>query len=199
MLILTLILRLRQICCHPLIAGVDLKHRSVSGKMELLKETLVELLASGHKILIFSQFVSMLRIMEEHLQREGIAYAYMDGASQNRQEEVERFNRDPALKVFLLSLKVGGVGLNLTSADTVIIYEPWWNPAVENQAIDRVHRIGQNNAVLAYRLITKGTIEEKMLELQNRKRFLMDALVLSEESLGKKLDWEDIKFLLDMK
>ena len=199
MVILTLILRLRQICCHPLIAGVDLGHRSVSGKMELLKETLAELLAGGHKVLIFSQFVSMLKIMEEYLEREKITYAYMDGSSKDRQEEVERFNGDPSLKVFLLSLKVGGVGLNLTSADTVIIYEPWWNPAVENQAIDRVHRIGQNNAVLAYRLITKGTIEEKMLELQNRKRFLMDTLVLSEETIGKKLDWEDIKFLLDMK
>ncbi len=199
MLILTLILRLRQICCHPLIAGVDLKHRSVSGKMELLKETLGELLAGGHKVLIFSQFVSMLSIMEDYLKHENIAYAYMDGSSRDRQEEVARFNNDPALKVFLLSLKVGGVGLNLTSADAVIIYEPWWNPAVENQAIDRVHRIGQHNSVLAFRLITKGTIEEKMLELQNRKRFLMDALVLSEDSIGKKLDWDDIKFLLDMK
>jgi non-specific serine/threonine protein kinase len=199
MVILTLILRLRQICCHPLIAGVDLGHRSVSGKMELLKETVDELLAGGHKVLIFSQFVQMLKIMEEHLNREKITYAYMDGSSKDRQEEVNRFNSDPSLRVFLLSLKVGGVGLNLTSADTVIIYEPWWNPAVENQAIDRVHRIGQSNSVLAYRLITKGTIEEKMLELQNRKRFLMDALVLSEEGVGKKLDWEDIKFLLDMK
>jgi SNF2 family DNA or RNA helicase len=199
MIILTLILRLRQICCHPLISGVDLGHRSVSGKMELLKETLDELLAGGHKVLIFSQFVSMLRIIEDYLKREKIAYAYMDGSSTDRQEEVARFNSDPELKVFLLSLKVGGVGLNLTSADTVIIYEPWWNPAVENQAIDRVHRIGQSNSVLAYRLITKGTIEEKMLELQNRKRFLMDSLVLSEDSIGKKLDWEDIKFLLDMK
>jgi len=199
MVILTLILRLRQICCHPLIAGVDLGHRSVSGKMELLKETLSELLAGGHKILVFCQFVSMLKIMEEYLEREKIPYAYMDGSSQDRQQEVERFNNDPSLKVFLLSLKVGGVGLNLTSADAVIIYEPWWNPAVENQAIDRAHRIGQSKSVLAYRLITKGTIEEKMLELQNRKRFLMDSLVLSEENIGKKLDWEDIKFLLDMK
>ncbi len=199
MVILTLILRLRQICCHPLIAGVDLGHRSVSGKMELLKETLTELLAGNHKVLIFSQFVSMLKIMEEYLEREKITYAYMDGSSKDRQEEVARFNNDPSLRVFLLSLKVGGVGLNLTSADTVIIYEPWWNPAVENQAIDRVHRIGQRNAVLAYRMITKGTIEEKMLELQNRKKFLVDALVLSEETIGKKLDWDDIKFLLDLK
>ncbi|MEI7998612.1 MAG: SNF2-related protein, partial [Candidatus Omnitrophota bacterium] len=199
MVILTLILRLRQICCHPIIAGVDLGHRSVSGKMELLKETLNELLAGGHKVLIFSQFVQMLSVMEDYLKHEKISYAYMDGSSKDRQEEVDRFNNDPTLKVFLLSLKVGGVGLNLTSADTVIIYEPWWNPAVENQAIDRVHRIGQNNSVLAYRLITKGTIEEKMIELQNRKRFLMDALVLSEEGVGKKLDWEDIKFLLDLK
>ncbi len=199
MVILTLILRLRQICCHPIIAGVDLGHRSVSGKMELLKETIDELLAGGHKVLIFSQFVQMLKVIEDHLKRENISYAYMDGSSKNRQEEVDRFNNDPSLRVFLLSLKVGGVGLNLTSADTVIIYEPWWNPAVENQAIDRVHRIGQRNSVLAYRLITKGTIEEKMLQLQNRKRFLTEALILSEEGIGKKLDWEDIKFLLDLK
>ncbi len=197
MLILTLILRLRQICCHPIIAGVDLKHRSVSGKMELLKETIDELLASGHKVLIFSQFVQMLHLIEDHLKHEKISYAYMDGSSRDRQDEVNRFNNDPSLRVFLLSLKVGGVGLNLTSADTVIIYEPWWNPAVENQAIDRVHRIGQTNSVLAYRLITKGTIEEKMVQLQNRKRFLTESLILSEEGIGKKLDWDDIKFLLD--
>ena len=199
MVILTLILRLRQICCHPIIAGVDLGHRSVSGKMELLKETIDELLAGGHKVLIFSQFVQMLNVMEDYLKRENITYAYMDGSSKDRQEEVDRFNNDPSLRVFLLSLKVGGVGLNLTSADTVIIYEPWWNPAVENQAIDRVHRIGQRNSVLAYRMITKGTIEEKMLDLQNRKRFLTESLILSEEGIGKKLDWEDIKFLLDLK
>ena len=199
MVILTLILRLRQICCHPIIAGIDLGHRSVSGKMELLKETINELLAGGHKVLIFSQFVQMLKVMEDYLKRENISYAYMDGSLKNRQEEVDRFNNNLSLRVFLLSLKVGGVGLNLTSADTVIIYEPWWNPAVENQAIDRVHRIGQNNSVLAYRLITKGTIEEKMLQLQNRKRFLTEALILSEEGIGKKLDWEDIKFLLDLK
>ncbi len=197
MLILTLILRLRQICCHPELAGIRSKHRiGVSAKMDLLKETLLELLSSGHRVLIFSQFVGMLHIIREHLNREKVVYEYMDGQTKDRQKPVERFNNDPAVKVFLLSLKVGGLGLNLTSADTVILYEPWWNPAVEQQAIDRTHRIGQKNAVLAYHFIARGTIEEKIQELQQRKRFLMSSLVLSEKSIAKKLDWDDIKFLL---
>ncbi len=200
MFILTLILRLRQICCHPELAGVRLKHRiGVSAKTDLLKEMLQEAVSSGHRVLIFSQFVEMLGILRDHLMREKIPFEYMDGRTKDRQKPVERFNTDASVKVFLLSLKVGGLGLNLTSADTVILYEPWWNPAVEQQAIDRAHRIGQNKAVLAYHLIARGTIEEKILELQGRKKFLMNALVLSEDSMSKKLGWDDIKFLLDLK
>lgn len=200
MLILTLILRLRQICCHPELAGVRLKHRiGISAKTDLLKEMLGELLSSGHRVLVFSQFVEMLHIIRDHLTVEKVSFEYLDGSTTNRQARVEHFNSDPGVKVFLLSLKAGGLGLNLTSADTVILYEPWWNPAVEQQAIDRTHRIGQKNVVLAYHLIARGTIEEKILQLQERKKFLMSSLVLSEDSMAKKLGWDDIKFLLDIK
>ncbi|MBF0387382.1 MAG: SNF2 helicase associated domain-containing protein [Candidatus Omnitrophica bacterium] len=200
MLILTLILRLRQICCHPELAGAGIKHRiGISAKTDLLKEMLGEILSSGHRVLVFSQFVGMLEIIRDHLTKEQIAFEYMDGRTQDRQKRVEHFNSDPTVQVFLLSLKTGGLGLNLTSADTVILYEPWWNPAVEQQAIDRTHRIGQKKAVVAYHLIARGTIEEKILELQERKKFLMSSLVLSDESIAKKLGWDDIKFLLDIK
>jgi len=200
MLILTLLLRLRQICCHPQIAGVALKHHiGVSAKTDLFKEMLQELLSSGHRVLVFSQFVEMLKILKEYLEHEKITYEYMDGKTKDRQAKVEHFNTDKDVKVFLLSLKVGGLGLNLTSADTVILYEPWWNPAVEQQAIDRAHRMGQKNAVLAYHLIARGTIEERILELQERKKSMMNALVLSDETVFKSLGWEDIKFLLDLK
>ncbi len=199
MKILTVILRLRQICCHPELAHVKLGHRlSVSAKLNLLKELLAEALSGGHRVLIFSQFIGMLGIIAQYLKKEDIVFEYMDGSTTERRECVDRFNSDTKVKVFLLSLKVGGVGLNLTGADTVIIFEPWWNPAVEDQAIDRAHRIGQRNTVTAYKLICKGTIEEKMLELQKRKRNMIDSLVIAEDGIAKKLGWEDIKFLLDI-
>ncbi len=197
--ILTVILRLRQICCHPQLANVDLGHRLlVSAKLNLLKEMIQESISGGHKVLIFSQFIGMLSIISEYLKKENINFDYMDGSTDNRGDVVNHFNNTPETKVFLLSLKVGGVGLNLTSADTVIIYEPWWNPAVEDQAIDRAHRIGQASTVNAYRLICKGTIEEKILDLQRRKKNLIDSLIISEEGIAKKLGWEDVKFLLDI-
>ncbi|MEI6437401.1 MAG: DEAD/DEAH box helicase [Candidatus Omnitrophota bacterium] len=200
MLILTLILRLRQICCHPELAGLRLKHRiGISAKTDLLKEMLAETLSAGHRVLIFSQFVGMLDIIRDHLTREKIVFEYMDGKTKDRQKRVEHFNSDPSVQVFLLSLKTGGLGLNLTSADTVILYEPWWNPAVEQQAIDRTHRIGQKRPVVAYHLIARGTIEEKILQLQERKKFLMSSLVLSDEGIAKTLGWDDMKFLLDIK
>ena len=199
MKILTIILRLRQICCHPQLAKVNLGHRLlVSAKLNLLKEMLQEALSGGHKVLIFSQFVGMLEIIAEYLNKEGIVFEYMDGSTKDRPQAVERFNSSPEVKVFLLSLKVGGVGLNLTSADTVILFEPWWNPAVEDQAIDRAHRIGQENTVMAYKFICKGTIEEKILELQKRKKNMIDSLVVAEDGIAKKLGWDDIKFLLDI-
>lgn len=199
MKILTVLLRLRQICCHPELAHVKLGHRlAVSAKLNLLKEILQEAVSGGHNILIFSQFVTMLSIIAEYLKKEKILFEYMDGSTKDRPGAVERFNTADDVKIFLLSLKVGGVGLNLTKADTVILYEPWWNPAVEDQAVDRAHRIGQKSAVTAYKLICKGTIEEKILELQKRKKNLIDSLVVSEEGIAKKLGWEDIKFLLDL-
>lgn len=199
MTILTVLLRLRQICCHPALAGVNLgRHFSNSAKLMLLKELVSEAIDAGHKIIIFSQFVQMLEIIAEYLRKDGVVYEYMDGSTRDRQEPVLRFNNDDAVKVFLLSLKVGGFGLNLTAADTVILYEPWWNPAVEEQAIDRAHRIGQQKTVLAYKMITKGTIEEKILELQKQKKRIFDSLIVSEDGIAKKLNWEDIKFLLDI-
>ena len=199
MKILTIILRLRQICCHPELANVKLGHRlSISAKLNLLKEMLQEVISGGHKVLIFSQFVGMLGIIAEYLKKENIVFEYMDGSTKDRLETVERFNSSDEVKVFLLSLKVGGVGLNLTSADTVILFEPWWNPAVEDQAIDRAHRIGQLKSVMAYKFICKGTIEEKILELQKRKKNMIDSLVVAEEGIAKKLGWEDIQFLLDI-
>ncbi len=199
MMILTALLRLRQICCHPELAGLRLGHRlSISAKLNLLKELIGEVVSGGRKVIIFSQFVEMLKIIGDYLTKEKIIFEHMDGRTKDRQTIVERFNADPERRVFLLSLKVGGVGLNLTSADTVILYEPWWNPAVEDQAIDRVHRIGQSQTVSAYRLITKGTIEEKIMELQKRKKNLIDSLIVSEKGIAKKLGWEEIKFLLEI-
>ena len=148
--------------------------------------------------MIFSQFIGMLGIIAEYLKKENIIFEYMDGSTKDRRETVDRFNSSDEVKVFLLSLKVGGVGLNLTSADTVILFEPWWNPAVEDQAIDRAHRIGQQKTVMAYKFICKGTIEEKILELQKRKKNMIDSLVVAEEGIAKKLGWEDIRFLLDI-
>lgn len=200
MMILTVILRLRQICCHPQLAGVTLGHKfSISAKLNLLKELLDEALSGGHRVLIFSQFIGMLKIIAEYLNKEKIRFEYMDGQTSNRQEIVERFNRDFSSPVFLLSLKVGGVGLNLTGADTVFLFDPWWNPAVESQAIDRAHRIGQKNAVVAHKFIVKGTIEEKILELQKKKKFLTDSLIVADEDIvSGKLTLEDIKFLLEL-
>src|SRR5207248_7828643 len=130
----------------------------------------------GHKTLVFSQFTSLLAIVRERLETEGIPYAYLDGRTRDRQARVQQFQDDPDCKVFLISLKAGGLGLNLTAADYVFLLDPWWNPAVEQQAIDRTHRIGQTRPVTAYRLVARGTVEEKVIELQHRKRALAQAL-----------------------
>lgn len=199
MKILTAILRLRQICCHPALIGSTIEEQvNESGKFNLLQELVSEALSGGHKLVIFSQFTKMLKLIEDYFAAENIKYEYMDGQTKDRKERINSFNNDDSVKVFLLSLKVGGVGLNLTSADTVILYEPWWNPAVENQAVDRVHRIGQTLPVSAYRLIAKGTIEEKIMHLQEKKKNLMDSLIISEKDISKSLSWNDIKFLLDL-
>ena len=148
------------------------------------------------KVLIFSQFVKMLHLLRDDLEKEGIKFNYLDGSTKNRQEQVDTFQNDPSIQVFLISLKAGGVGLNLTAADYVFILDPWWNPAVENQAIDRSHRIGQKRTVFYYKFITEGTIEEKILNLQQRKAQLSDDIISVEEDMYKTLNAGDLEALL---
>jgi SNF2 family DNA or RNA helicase len=157
-----------------------------------LRELVEEAESGGHKVLVFSQFVSMLKLIQNALDEDKIRYEYLDGSTTDRPERIDRFQTDPTIPVFLISLKAGGSGLNLTAADTVIHYDPWWNPAVEDQASDRAHRIGQNKVVTVYRLVAADTIEEKILELKQKKKDLV-ASVLSEDVGGeKKLTREDL-------
>jgi SNF2 family DNA or RNA helicase len=148
-------------------------------------------------MLVFSQFVSMLRLIEEELKNEGISYGYLDGQTKDRAGAVDQFQSASEIPVFLISLKAGGTGLNLSAADTVLHVDPWWNPAVEDQATDRAHRIGQTQVVTSYKLITRGTVEEKILDLQNKKREIIDATVDSEEPLMTGLSIEEIASLLE--
>ena len=156
----------------------------------------MEHIDSGHKVLLFSQFTSMLKLVQDYLKSADISYCYLDGATRNRQEVVDKFNNSPEIPVFLLSLKAGGTGLNLTSADTVIIYDPWWNPATELQAADRTHRIGQTRTVRSIKLLVKDSIEEKILALQERKQEIFDQVVENPALSAEKLSIEDLKFLL---
>ena len=158
----------------------------------MLETAMVE----GHKILVFSQFVKHLNLLSEHLKNKKIDFAYLDGSTKNRQREVERFQEQDTLKVFLISLKAGGLGLNLTKADYVFILDPWWNPAIEAQAVDRAHRIGQENRVFTYKFISRNTVEEKILALQTKKRKLAADLITTEESFVKSLSKDDIRSLL---
>ncbi len=164
--------------------------------MDLLQELLDEIMDGGHRVLIFSQFVSMLHLVRDLLKSQSIDYCYLDGSTRRRSEVVQRF-QSSVIPVFLISLKAGGVGLNLTGADTVIHLDPWWNPSVEAQAIARAHRIGQNRIVTSYRLIARNTIEEKILALQERKQDQTDALLTSQSAPAMNgLGWEDIEGLL---
>jgi len=193
--ILEALLRLRQIANHPQLMQPDIERSS--GKFELLRETLDTLRSEGHKALIFSQFVNMLGLVREILDADKVPYMYLDGSTRNRQERVDTFQSDPKIPFFLISLKAGGVGLNLTAADYVIHIDPWWNPAVERQATDRTHRIGQDKPVFVYKLITRGTVEEKILELQERKRVLVDQIVATEEGFFKSLTSDDVSVIFD--
>jgi len=184
------LLRLRQICNHPRL--VESTFRGRSAKFEQLLETLAILQAEGHKALIFSQFVQMLTILREHLDQQNVSYTYLDGKTQNRAAVVDRFQTDPHVHFFLISLKAGGVGLNLTAADYVIHIDPWWNPAVEQQATDRTHRIGQEKPVFIYKLIVRESVEEKMVHLQERKRALADSIITSEQGIVKALTRDDV-------
>ncbi|MFB0499603.1 SNF2 family DNA or RNA helicase [Mucilaginibacter sp. OAE612] len=188
------LIKLRQIANHPIM--IDKDYEGDSGKFEDVVHTLGNVLDGGHKVLIFSQFVKQLSIYREHFERIGIPYVYLDGATQNRGDVVKQFQEDEKTRVFLISIKAGGVGLNLTEADYVFILDPWWNPAVEQQAIDRTHRIGQTKNVFIYKFITKDSVEEKILALQQRKLSLSRALITTEESFIKSLTAEDIKEIL---
>lgn len=187
------LLRLRQICNHPRL--VEKSSQAASAKFELLMETLDTLHAEGHKALVFSQFVQMLKLVQAELKRRRVPFAYLDGQTANRQARVDEFQHNAQVPFFLISLKAGGVGLNLTAADYVIHIDPWWNPAVEMQATDRTHRIGQQKPVFVYKLIVRDSVEEKIVELQERKRSLVRQLIATEGGFFKSLSADDIKML----
>ena len=193
--ILEALLRMRQAACHPGLVHAA-RRADASAKLDTLFEELPILLDERHKVLVFSQFTSLLSIVREGMDERGIAYAYLDGKSRDRAEQVKRFQNDPAVPVFLISLKAGGLGLNLTAAEYVFLLDPWWNPAVEAQAIDRAHRIGQTRTVVAYRLVARDTIEEKILQLQESKRSLADAIVGEENSVLRQITADDLDLLL---
>ncbi len=172
------------------------KHAESSAKIETLLAQLDQVLEENHKVLVFSQFTSLLAIVRSRLDAAGIPYIYLDGRTRDRQARVEQFQNDPQAKLFLISLKAGGLGLNLHAAEYVYLLDPWWNPAVEAQAIDRAHRIGQTRRVFAYRLIARDTVEEKVLALQQSKRDLADAIITADNSVMRNLTREDLDLLL---
>jgi SNF2 family DNA or RNA helicase len=198
MLVLTTLLRLRQICCDVrlLKTGEPGQSAPPSGKVELFHELIEETLDGGHRALVFSQFTTMLGLLRQELTAQNIQCCYLDGATRDRAAVVEKFQSDPTVPVFLISLKAGGTGLNLTGADTVIHFDPWWNPAVEAQATDRAHRIGQRKVVTSYKLIARGTVEEKILTLQARKRAQTEAVLGGEEQFANALNWDEIRELI---
>ncbi|HEU0084362.1 MAG TPA: DEAD/DEAH box helicase, partial [Bradyrhizobium sp.] len=195
-IVLEALLRLRQVCCDPALLKFDDGVERRSAKLDRLMEMVIELLSEGRKIIVFSQFTSMLALIRTRLDAERIRYSVLTGETVDRKTAIETFQRG-ATDVFLVSLKAGGVGLNLTAADTVIIYDPWWNPAVEQQAIDRAHRIGQDKAVFVYRLVAAGTVEEKMDELKARKRALADSVFERDGRIDSALTEEDVRALFE--
>jgi len=189
------LLRLRQAACHP---GLIDKKRlpESSSKVDSLVAQLIEVVSEGHKALVFSQFTSFLAIVKKQLDANKLAYEYLAGQTRDRQRCVQRFQEDENCPIFLISLKAGGLGLNLTRAEYVFLLDPWWNPAVEAQAIDRSHRIGQTRHVFAYRLIARDTVEEKIIELQRSKRDLADAIINEDNGILASLNRETIEVLL---
>jgi superfamily II DNA or RNA helicase len=195
---LTQLLRLRQICCDPRLVDPAKGAAAGSAKLEAFRELLAESIDEGHRMLVFSQFTSLLALLREELDAQGVAYCYLDGSltPKARQAAVDKFQGDAAIPVFLISLKAGGTGLNLTGADTVVHYDPWWNPAVEAQATDRTHRIGQTKVVTSYRLICAGTVEEKVMALQDQKRALLAGVFEASDAAAAKLSLADLRALL---
>jgi SNF2 family DNA or RNA helicase len=185
--------KLRQAACDPRLLGLprEFAHED-SAKVMAFRELIEEAEAGGHRVLVFSQFVSMLKILKSALDEDRVRYEYLDGSTTDRMERIDRFQNDPTIPVFLISLKAGGSGLNLTAADTVIHFDPWWNPAVEDQASDRAHRIGQKKVVTVYRLVAAGTIEEKILELKEKKKELVSAVLTEDSGGAKKLSRTDL-------
>ena len=195
--VLDALLKLRQICCDPRLLKTALKGKvAPSAKLATLMEMLDELLAEGRSILLFSQFTSMLALIEAELDERKIAYAKLTGATRDRKKPIELF-QSGEVKLFLISLKAGGTGLTLTAADTVIHYDPWWNPAVENQATDRAHRIGQVKPVFVYKLIAKGTLEERIVEMQAKKGALAAGLLDGDAHAVGALDAKDLQALFE--
>jgi SNF2 family DNA or RNA helicase len=195
MQILEALLRLRQAACHSALIDPARAHEP-SAKFEVLIPRLLEVIAEGHKALVFSQFTSLLALLRPRLDALHTPYEYLDGRTRDRASRVERFQTDPSCPLFLISLKAGGLGLNLTAAEYVFLLDPWWNPAVEAQAIDRAHRIGQSRHVFAYRLLARDTVEEKVAELQQTKRALADAILNADAGLMRSLNVEDLEMLL---
>jgi SNF2 family DNA or RNA helicase len=196
-IILDALLKLRQICCHPQLLSLPSARKvTESAKLDLLMDLLPEMLDEGRRILLFSQFTSMLAIIEEELTKAKIPYVLLTGSTTDRATPIDQFQKGE-VAVFLISLKAGGTGLNLTAADTVIHYDPWWNPAVENQATDRAHRIGQTKKVFVYKLLTEGTVEEKILALQARKKELVEGLLDEDRAENLKLTHDDIDLLFE--
>jgi superfamily II DNA or RNA helicase len=195
MVIFNALLRLRQICCDlRLLKLDDVDESAASGKTDLFGELLEEAIDGGHRLLVFSQFTSMLGLLKERLEAESLEYCYLDGSTRGRSEVVDRFQNSD-IPVFLISLKAGGVGLNLTGADTVVHFDPWWNPAIEDQATGRAHRIGQRNVVTSYKLIARDTVEEKILRLQEKKREAIQSVFGDEEQLADALSWDEVQDL----
>lgn len=194
---LTQLLRLRQICCDPRLV-VPASSADHSSKLETFRELLAESIDDGHRLLVFSQFTSLLGLLRAELDEQNLSYCYLDGGTpqKQRQAEVDRYNNSPDIPVFLISLKAGGTGLNLTGADTVVHFDPWWNPAVEAQATDRAHRIGQKKVVTSYKLICTGTVEEKVLHMQETKRALLADVFEASDASNAKLTLADLKSLL---
>ena len=193
--VLEALLRLRQAACHPGLLD-PARQDEPSAKLDALLPLLEEVIDEGHKALVFSQFTSMLALVRKRIEEAGLTYEYLDGQTRDRKERVDRFQTDPGCGLFLISLRAGGLGLNLTAADYVFILDPWWNPAVEAQAIDRTYRIGQTRHVMAYRLVCKDSVEEKILELQSRKRELADAILTDDNAVLSDLSPEDLEMLL---
>ncbi len=199
MIVLNALLRLRQICCDLRLLKMENAEFTddSSGKVAMFGELLEQAIDGGHRVLVFSQFTTMLALLKDKLTAEKIEYCYLDGSTTNRGAVVEKFQGNAKIPVFLISLKAGGVGLTLTGADTVIHFDPWWNPAVEDQATDRAHRIGQTRVVTSYKLIARGTVEEKILALQQKKRAIIKATLGGEETLADNLTWEEIQGLFE--